>query len=152
MLFPLLLILICFIFLMLATYEIISPGRFKNWLSARKISIVSTLLVFLVYLSQNVLEAAFSIFECKNLYRLDSPDYYLVSAPDISCWTSQHYKWCFGVALPVILLWGIAIPVTLNYIIYKNKTILETQEFQMKFSFIVRGYKQTFPAITWEAF
>ena len=55
-------------------------------------------------------------------------------------------------AIPIIILWGIVIPISLIFMIKKNKNNIEDHEIQNKLYFIVKGYKQTFPSVLWEPY
>ena len=54
--------------------------------------------------------------------------------------------------MPIIILWGIIIPISLIFMIKKNKNNMEHHEIQNKLYFIITGYKQTFPSILWESY
>ena len=55
-------------------------------------------------------------------------------------------------AIPIIILWGIIIPISLIFMIKRNKNNIEHHEIQNKLYFIVKGYKHTFPSILWESY
>ena len=74
---PIILVLACCLLLILEFYQFSYLKKINNYLSSKKNCIISTLLVVLVYFNQTVLESAFSVFQCRNIYRYDQPEYYI---------------------------------------------------------------------------
>ena len=150
---PLTSALICCLLLILESFQFSCLNKKLNhWFSSHKNNITSILLVILVYFSQTVLQTAFSMFQCRNLYRKDQPEYYILLAPNLQCFTETHKIWLIALAIPIIILWGIAVPLYLALMIKNNKNKLDHHETQKKLYFIVKGYKKTFPSILWESY
>ena len=152
MMMPMILVSGCCLLALLEYSQFPCLKKINNLLSSKKINIISTLLVILVYYSQTVLDSAFSIFQCRNLYRNDEPEYYILRSPNLQCFTDTHKIWSITVATPIIILWGIVIPISLAVVIRKDKSKLDHHETQKKLSFVVKGYKQSFPSILWESY
>ena len=55
-------------------------------------------------------------------------------------------------ALPIIILWGMVMPILLAFMIKRNNSNIERYETEKNLYFIVKGYKQTFPSILWESY
>ena len=141
---PNILVISCFIAIVVSCIE----TRYR-WLSSKKDLSKCLFLVFFIYFQQIVLTTSFSFFDCRNFYRSDTPEFYLFAAPDIQCWTLDHFQWCFYMAVPMIILWGAIIPSVLAHKIRKEKN---PEIIQKELAFMVVGYKNDFPNISWEAF
>ena len=57
-----------------------------------------------------------------------------------------------GVALPSIIFWGIIIPVTLLFLIRRNKKNMNKHKIYAQLSFIIKGYKSEIPCTKWDIF
>jgi len=87
-----------------------------------------------------IIQKAFLFFQCSNLYRQDTPEYYLTSDYSIQCFTASHFSWIFGVGIPILALWGVFVPLHLANEIRKNKEHLEDDNVTEKYGFLYRGY------------
>src|SRR5262249_2593739 len=104
-------------------------------------SCVTTFLIIGFNIQPNIIQGNFNLFQCTNLYRNDSPLYYLNSNYDVQCWTSEHRKWTFLFATPLILFWAVVVPALLFLFLKKNKDKLEHDSVRCKYSFIYQGYR-----------
>ena len=112
----------------------------ENFEKPQSISI-TIILVTIVFLQPNMLKFFLMLFNCKNLYREDSTEYYLTSDYNLLCWDSNHLKYALGVGIPNILVWGIVIPIILYQILRRYKNHLNEHIIQKRYSFIFKGYK-----------
>ena len=69
---------------------------------------VLSVVVVLYLLHPGITFTSFALFNCREL---DSGEYYLVKDLQVRCWESQHYKYAFGLGVPMLLFWVIGIPV-----------------------------------------
>jgi Ca2+/Na+ antiporter len=51
-----------------------------------------------------------TLFNCVNLYREDSPKFFLENDLDVPCWDKSHYGWLLGLVLPASLFWTLLVP------------------------------------------
>ena len=82
-------------------------------------------------------------FECKNLYRKDTPIYYMSQDYDVECWSGVHNGWTFGFSLPILLIIGLVIPIFLIVKMKRadKKKLFNQNEFMGKYLFLYAGLK-----------
>lgn len=99
---------------------------------------VSTFVILIFLIHPNVIQALFSSFNCKEI---NSGEYWLVSDLDIRCWSEKHIFYSFTVALPGIIVWGLALPAIILLFIKKHKTKLNKLSVRIRFGFFYNGYR-----------
>ena len=112
--------------------------------------VVATIVVICFNLQPNIIKSCFELFQCVNLYRTDTPVHFLVSDYDLQCWTHEHLSWLYLLAIPALIVWGLAFPIFVYIILRKNITNLESIDFKKKYSFLYIGYKNK--KCYWELF
>jgi len=77
-------------------------------------------IVFLLH--PKLTEQSINAFRCLEIDDRDDIEYTKVSRMDtnISCYSGTHLKWCILIALPMILIWVVALPVGCMIILFKN--------------------------------
>jgi len=94
--------------------------------------------VMILYLTYpNILKSTLSLLSCQ---RLDDGNSHLNEDFSIECWTNTHVLWVIGVALPSILIWGIATPLIILRAMMKNRKTLNKKMFYLKFSYLINGF------------
>ena len=69
------------------------------------------------------------MFACKNLYRDDLPEYYMVNDYDTKCWDTPHLKWALGLSLPSMMIVNILLPLLIiRGIIKSKKRVVDTSK------------------------
>lgn len=57
------------------------------------------------------------------------------------CYSSNHFKWIFLVALPSLILYVVGIPLLGFKLLQRNRDMLQTNEVKKKYSFMYKGYE-----------
>ena len=94
----------------------------------------ATILFFLVHPS--VIRSMFAALNCEEV---DSGEYWLLSL-QLRCWLGAHTKYALTVALPSILIWGIAVPALILLFLYRHRTKLDDVSLRVKFGYLFNGY------------
>ena len=92
----------------------------------------------------SVLKENITNFSCENLYKEDSPIYYMAKDHDVECWSTGHLLWSLLFALPLLLLWGVILPAILFHKLRKQKHNLTKEAIKKKYSFFYVGYKREY--------
>ena len=133
----------CFIFIGLIAW--VSYFKYKRrsiFKNKDLINNVITTIVIICFENQpTIIKNSFSMLQCMNLYREDSSLLFLVQDYDVKCWEGQHLRWTLGLVIPCLILWVLAIPSFMIYILVKNKNVLDTEEMARRYSFIYNGYR-----------
>mmetsp|Transcript_38898 Transcript_38898/g.34581 ORF Transcript_38898/g.34581 Transcript_38898/m.34581 type:complete len:133 (+) Transcript_38898:1434-1832(+) len=86
-----------------------------------------------------------AMFECENLYREDSPIYYLKEDYNVECWTTEHILFISLFALPLLIFWSIIFPLIIFLKIRRFKDKLDDLPPKLnKYTFFFRGYKSNY--------
>ena len=133
--FILLSVLFWIIYFKLRSREVVNNKNFSN-------QAIATIVIICFNLQPNIIKSCFELFQCKNLYRTDTPIQFLTSDYDLQCWTSEHMLWINSLSIPALVVWGLGLPVFVFYILRRNITNLESIDFRKKYSFLYVGYKQ----------
>jgi len=104
--------------------------------------VMTTFVIITFNLQSNLINATLKAFQCENLYRDDTPEYYLRDNYDTKCWTKEHFLWIFLFALPAVLFWAVILPLWVFLLIRKHRNELSNDRIKLKYSFLYRGYKQ----------
>ena len=71
-------------------------------------------------------------------------DYYLSSHPHVTCYTETHIKLRNKLVIPMLILWGVCIPLLLLIILISNRARLQTNDFATKFGAQYALFKSKF--------
>ena len=106
--------------------------------------VIGSTIIVAFNLQPMVLKYAFILFECRNIYRVDSPLYHMAADYDVRCWTSSHMLWVATSGVLTITLWGIIVPLIIFINIRRaKKSILKFEGTKaLKYCFIVFGYRE----------
>ena len=76
-----------------------------------------------------------SIFSCQPLDPQDptAGPSYLTIAPNVTCGTPRFYLFRYFVALPLLIFWGVLIPLAFFFILFKNRLRLKERKFAVYF-------------------
>ncbi|EWS72016.1 transmembrane protein, putative (macronuclear) [Tetrahymena thermophila SB210] len=103
--------------------------------------IVSSLLIFIYLVSQNIYQAGLQIIFCLEF----DGTYYMKSQMDYQCYTQQHYFYIFSLVLPVLLIIVVVYPIFMLYVLYINKSKLLdkfSSKIVRKYGYFFSGYKK----------
>lgn len=144
--FPIFLWLIVILTIMLHSFYLslrkCKKRRIKFSFSKKmKMSVIITLF----YFYPSIISNSSSLMDC---IQLEEKTYitYLCKYPDVICWKGVHSKLFHLVGLPSIILWGLAFPFSIYYILVLKKTIkikLLKNSKLFKLSLFLKEKKQT---------
>jgi hypothetical protein len=103
---------------------------------------VATVLVLLFLIHPTLIKVMFSTFSCGVL---EEGEKWLNDNLAIKCWEGDHLQYSILVALPSIIVWGIAAPAACLFALARYRSSLDTYEVRLRFGFLFNGYRpQTF--------
>lgn len=100
--------------------------------------LVNSIVVLFFLVHPSIVKVMFDIFNCKEL---DNGKSWLSSNLTISCWDEQHRRYAMGVALPGILVWGVAVPLLALLRLCIKRRTLDMLETRIHFGFLYNGYR-----------
>jgi hypothetical protein len=106
-------------------------------------SIITTIIIIVYSWYPALIKSTFTLFQCQNLYRKDTPIYYLENEYDVECYTGGHLVWALGVGLTNVGIWGVAVPCLMYYVLRKNRDCLGSPEVKAKYSYLYNGYSSS---------
>ena len=91
---------------------------------------------------------AFTPFNCISLYGLQNQMLYYEHS--IICWDSDHQKWTFGLAVPLLLIWNFALPIALALKLYFNLDLIHKRDsdFAKKYGVVFEAFNEN--CLYWE--
>jgi len=92
-------------------------------------------LFFVVFPS--VMRAMLGVLHCREIF----PGQFWVLGLDMRCWTSEHLKYAFGLAVPSMVLWGLAGPALTFLLIRRQKHQFQEAWFKVRYGFLTAGYQ-----------
>jgi hypothetical protein len=108
---------------------------------------VATLVVLFFLIHPNILRSNFSYFSCTEI---ETGQFWLNENLDIRCFDSKHNSFALSVVLPVLVIWGLLVPLlVLLYLSRKRKELSEINT-KLRFGFLYNGFKQS--KFYWEFF
>eukprot|EP00455_Lapot_gusevi_P049496 TRINITY_DN7029_c0_g2_i2.p1 TRINITY_DN7029_c0_g2~~TRINITY_DN7029_c0_g2_i2.p1 ORF type:complete len:453 (+),score=112.27 TRINITY_DN7029_c0_g2_i2:713-2071(+) len=115
------------------------PRWKRVWLVVRD-NYITSVIVTLFFVHPSITQQTFLMLSCKKIGIKDA-DFYLV--PDLSrqCWTGEHYKWLWGLAFPMFLLYVVGIPLVAAFLLYRHRNNLSDQTIKYKYYFLYTGYE-----------
>ena len=84
----------------------------KQWRKYTKGTIINSL--FIIY--PVMLKATIQMFACTSVEGIEYLDLYM----NDECWVGDHYTYTICVAIPSLIIWGIGLPFSAFYMIYKK--------------------------------
>ena len=96
----------------------------------------SGLVLFFIALP-SVVRAMLGVLHCRELL----PGQFWVVGLDLRCWTPTHLKYVLGLATPCLVLWGVAVPVLTFLVIYRQRSLTESTNHQVRFGFLTSGFR-----------
>ena len=103
-----------------------------------KRELVASLIVLFFMVHPSLLNTLFSVFVCTEIEGLGS---WLTQNLEVQCWDPEHTFYALAVALPGVLVWGIATPFVIVLLIYKRRKYLKRLDNRLRFGFVFNGYK-----------
>ena len=98
------------------------------------LSIVTVL--FLIYPS--MISISFGLINC---YELNPGERWLLRDLQIRCWSGDHYRWVYIIAIPMILFWVIGIPLLGFRMIFKRRKELHMEENLERYKMMYQGLR-----------
>eukprot|EP00357_Protocruzia_adherens_P004466 CAMPEP_0114979932 /NCGR_PEP_ID=MMETSP0216-20121206/4664_1 /TAXON_ID=223996 /ORGANISM="Protocruzia adherens, Strain Boccale" /LENGTH=304 /DNA_ID=CAMNT_0002341349 /DNA_START=46 /DNA_END=956 /DNA_ORIENTATION=- len=102
------------------------------------VGMISSLVIVFFLLHPVMVRYNFSLFSCRSLGDGNS---YLTRDTSIQCWSGEHLAWSLGVALPGIVVWGLAAPLIAAWFMQRSKHELKNPEMVAKYGFIYKGFR-----------
>lgn len=69
---------------------------------------------------------------------------YLEADPEMKCWSPEHLRLFYGVALPSLVIWGVGIPTLGLLLLIKNRKKLKEFITKKKYGFLYEGYQEKY--------
>jgi hypothetical protein len=63
---------------------------------------------------------------------------------DIICWTSYHYRIIYFIVVPTIVVWIVAFPLLILYLLWKNRDNLDSPDNLIKYGMFFIGLKDEY--------
>jgi len=128
---PVLILLCSFLLWSVVSWARHSSMYIKNHL-------INSVVVLFFLVHPSIVKVMFDVFNCKEL---DAGLSWLSSNLTIRCWDAQHKRYAMGVALPGILLWGVAVPLLALVRLCMKRRTLDMLETRIHFGFLYNGYR-----------
>ncbi|CDW83118.1 UNKNOWN [Stylonychia lemnae] len=138
-LLPLLIVIICSL-----VWRLIYLNEKRSEIVFSKI--VSSIVILLFLVHPNIVKYVFDVFNCVDI----DGESRLKNDLALICYSNKHQFWAFGLGLPVLIVWGLGIPLFAFILIETEKKSLESVATREKYGFLYRGYKSRF--YYWEIF
>ncbi|CAG9321392.1 unnamed protein product [Blepharisma stoltei] len=97
-----------------------------------------TFIVLLYLIHPHAIGTLFSIYSCKEI---NSGQFWLNYDLGIKCWTYDHTFYAFLIALPGIIIWGVAAPIFCLTKIIRHRKRLEEIFFKQRYAFLYQSFK-----------
>ena len=110
----------------------------KKYFEDIKRNIVVSIIVILFLLHPAVTRAGLNIFQC---VKSGDSEYRVRIDMNMECYSNQHLKWCAILGIPMILIWGLGIPITALIIMIRLRKILDTWNVQQYLLMLYQGLK-----------
>jgi hypothetical protein len=101
---------------------------------------VATLVVLFFLIHPNILRSNFSYFACTEI---ESGEFWLKENLDIRCFDSKHNSFALAVVLPVLVIWGLLVPILVLLYLVRNRRELSEINMKLRFGFLYNGFKQS---------
>jgi hypothetical protein len=111
----------------------VSVQDLKDWY-------ITAVVVVLFTLHPNLTQHTFLMFACKKI-GANRDDLFLLADLSERCFTPEHFKWIFTVAVPCLALYVVGIPLLAYKLLRRNSQQLTEQRVVKKYSFLYKGYE-----------
>jgi hypothetical protein len=101
---------------------------------------VATLVVLFFLIHPNILRSNFSYFACTEI---ESGEFWLKENLDIRCFDSEHNSFALAVVLPVLVVWGLLVPLLVLLYLARNRRELSEINTKLRFGFLYNGFKKS---------
>jgi hypothetical protein len=125
---------IVLIFLSLLSWSVVSL-IYKD-LKYIKNHFVGSIVIIVFILHTILLKMTLSPFSCQEI----NSEYWLTDDMSIKCWEGMHLTYTLGVALPGLILWGGAVPLTATIFVFRNRQQFDDLKIKQRYGFITTGY------------
>ena len=98
---------------------------------------MSTILILLFLIHPGVFKANLSVFSCTEL---EPGEFWLSDDLNEQCWDTFHSKFSLMICATNLIIWGFAFPVTVLFLMMKNRRSLDLQVTKLKYGYIFMGY------------
>ncbi|CAG9331089.1 unnamed protein product [Blepharisma stoltei] len=102
---------------------------------------ISTAVVMIFLIHPSLMHDLFSIYSCKEI---NPGEFWLNVELDIRCWTPEHSFYAFIIAMPAIVIWGIAVPALCLINLVRNWEKLDEVWIKLRYGFLFNGYKSNY--------
>ncbi|CAI2379704.1 unnamed protein product [Moneuplotes crassus] len=93
-------------------------------------------IVFLLH--PRLTQQSINIFRC---LKTDSDKYMSRFDPNIECYSSKHLKYCFFLALPILIVWVVGMPLAALVLLIKSRSKSKDNKVKQYFIIIYQGLK-----------
>ena len=125
-LLPLLVFISCCVWLGVAACK-------RSIVAVRNNMVASGIVVFFTGFP-SVMRVLLGVLHCEEVL----PGEYWVVGLNLRCWQSSHYTYAFGLALPCLLLWGVAVPAVIFLFLTRQRT---SADYSIRYGFLTTGYR-----------
>jgi hypothetical protein len=101
---------------------------------------VATLVVLFFLIHPNILRSNFSYFACTEI---ESGEFWLKENLDIRCFDSEHNSFALAVVLPVLVVWGLLVPLLVLLYLVRTRRELSEINTKLRFGFLYNGFKKS---------
>jgi hypothetical protein len=101
---------------------------------------VATLVVLFFLIHPNILRSNFSYFSCTEI---ETGEFWLNENLDIRCFDSKHNSFALVVVLPVLVIWGLLVPLLVLLYLSRRRRDLSEINTKLRFGFLYNGFKQS---------
>ena len=109
----------------------------RRSLSYMKNQAVGSGIVLFFVAFPSVMRTMLGVLHCKKIL---SGEYWVVGL-DMRCWTLNHLKYALGLAVPCLLIWGLAVPALTFLSLYRQRRRSKDYWYQQRYGFLIAGYQ-----------
>jgi glycosyltransferase involved in cell wall biosynthesis len=109
--------------------------RFRNI----KRNIIVSMVVILFLLHPILTKKSFELFQC---VEIDENESRVVIDLKMKCYSSEHILWSFLLGIPMLIFWGLGIPLTAFIILWYNRYNLDSSKIRKYYLMIYQGLKR----------
>ena len=127
-----------FLIILYITIWLIVWVPLKKYFEDIKRNIVVSIIVILFLLHPAVTRAGLNIFQC---VKSGDSEYRVRIDMNMKCYSNQHLKWCAILGIPMILIWGLGIPISALIVMIRLRKSLDTWNVQKYLLMLYQGLK-----------
>ena len=106
-----------------------------------RVHAICSVIVLLLTMQPIVLQAALQLYPC---VEVEPGSLWLLHDMHIACWETEHRNYAFGVALPAIIVWTVAVPVIFFALVFRQRKNLHDNVNIRRIGFLYAGYHPHF--------